>query len=121
MTYGAIYINVLQKNFMLAIIAIALLVFTFFIWAGIPFFLVGSFVESITASRALTYFSIALSGGIIFSLYFLPINLRVARSMANIKESSVLSSFLKLEMVWVAVVAGMWGLGLVMLLFTEGF
>lgn len=121
MTYGATYKNVLRKNFMLAIIAIALLFFTFFIWAGIPFFLVGSFVYSITASSALAYLSIALSGGILFSLYFLPINLKVARSMANRKKSSVLSSFLKLEMVWVAVVAGIWGLGLAMLLFTEGF
>ena len=32
------YIEVLKRNFMLVIMALVLLVVTFFIWAGVPFF-----------------------------------------------------------------------------------
>lgn len=115
MTYRALYKNVLQKNFMLGVIGLMLLFPTFFIWAGIPFFIVGRFVESIIANPTLVYFSIALSGGILFSLYFLPINLKVARGMAEVKNGSLLSSFLQLEMIWIAVVAVIWSIGMAIL------
>lgn len=99
------YLSVLKRNFMLVIIALILLIPTFFIWAGIPFFIVGSAVGNLTASPILIYLCISLSGGLIFSLYFLPINLKVAREIAVIKKLSSLNSFLRLEAVWITVVA----------------
>ena len=99
------YLNVLKRNFMLVIIALMLLIPTFFIWAGIPFFMVGSAVGNLTANPILIYLCISLSGGLIFSLYFLPINLKVAREIEVIKQLSSLNSFLRLEAVWIIVVA----------------
>lgn len=90
---------------MLVIIALMLLIPTFFIWAGIPFFLVGSVVGTLTANPILIFLCISLSGGLIFSLYFLPINLKVAQEIAVIKKISTLNSFLRLEAVWITVVA----------------
>ena len=116
MTYSAAYKEVLQKNFMLVVIAFVLLFPTFFVWAGIPFFIIGGTVGHITTSPILVYLSVALSGGILFSLYFLPLNVKVARYIANTKESSVLYSFLRLEMIWIVVIAVIWGLGMLVIL-----
>jgi len=90
---------------MLVVIALMLLIPTFFIWAGIPFFIVGNAVSNITANPILIYLCIALSGGLIFSVYFLPINLIVSRKIADIKKLSSINSFLRLEAVWITVVA----------------
>lgn len=116
MTYSAAYKKVLRKNFMLVIIAFVLLFPTFFVWAGVPFFIIGGAVAHITTSPILVYLCVALSGGILFSLYFLPINVKVARYMADTKESSALYSFLRLEMIWIVVVAVIWGLGMLVIL-----
>jgi hypothetical protein len=90
---------------MLAIIALVLLFPTFFIWAGIPIFIVGRAVGGLTASPIVFYLSISLSGGILFSLYFLPINLKVARRIVATKGCGTLNTFLRIEAGWVAVVA----------------
>lgn len=99
------YLSVLKRNFMLAIIGLILLIPTFFIWAGIPFFIVGSAVGDLTTNPILVYLSISLSGGLIISLYFLPINLKVAREMAIRKKVSTLNLFLRLESMWIIAVA----------------
>ncbi|WP_299095675.1 hypothetical protein [uncultured Metabacillus sp.] len=108
--YYSSYLKVLKQNFLLAIIALMLLIPTFFIWAGIPFFVVGSVVGSLTTSPILIYLCISLSGGVLFSLYFLPINLKVARSIAVAKKRSSLNSFMRLEAVWIVVVAMIFGI-----------
>lgn len=90
---------------MLVVIALMLLIPTFFIWAGIPFFFVGSAVSNLTANPILIHLCIALSGGLIFSVYFLPINLIVARKIAVIKKQSSIYSFLRLEALWITGVA----------------
>jgi hypothetical protein len=104
-----VYIDVLKKNFMLAIIALVLLFPTFFIWAGIPIFIVGRAVGGLTASPIVFYLSVSLSGGVLFSLYFLPINLKVARRLAVAKGCGSLNAFLRIEAGWVAVVALIFG------------
>lgn len=90
---------------MLVIIASVLLVLTLFIWAGIPVFIIGSAVASLTTSQFLVNLCISLSVGIIFSLYFLPINLKVAQDVAGTKKRSSYDSFIRIEIVWVLVIA----------------
>ena len=117
MSYSAAYKKVLRKNFMLVIIAFVLLFPTFFVWAGIPFFIIGGAVGHITTSPILVYLCVALSGGFLFSLYFLPLNVKVARYMADTKESSAWYSFLRLEMIWIVAVGVIWGLGMAILFY----
>src|SRR5690625_6330972 len=89
------YLNVLKREFMLVIIASILLVVTFFIWAGVPVFIIGSAVASLTTSQFLVNLCISLSVAIIFSLYFLPINFKVVqedRKSTRLNSSHVANS-----------------------------
>ncbi|WP_077319085.1 hypothetical protein [Virgibacillus proomii] len=108
--YYDIYRDILKKNFMLVVIALILLFPTFFIWVGIPIFFVGNALDNIITSRFLIYLGISFSGSCIFSLYFLPINLKVTRSIAVARKSSALHSFLRSETVWVLVGTVIWGI-----------
>lgn len=94
------YLETLKKNFMLIIMALMLLIPTFFIWAGIPFFVVSSIVGRLTVNPILLYLSISLSGGFLFSLYFLPFNLKVAQNLSFQKKQSRLLSLLQLQTGW---------------------
>ena len=85
---------------MLIIMAIVLLAVTFFIWAGVPFFIIGSLVAELTSNPVIIYFCISLSGGFLFSFYFVPVNLKVAKNIASIKRKSVTSSFVRLQTIW---------------------
>ncbi|WP_432356044.1 hypothetical protein [Sporosarcina sp. A2] len=98
------YLNVLKREFMLVIIAAVLLVVTFFIWAGVPVFIIGSAVASLTTSQFLVNLCISLSVAIIFSLYFLPINLKVAQDIAVTKKRSSYNSFIRIEIMWILVI-----------------
>lgn len=75
------YLKVLKKNFMLIIMALVLLIPTFFIWAGVPFFIIGGVVENITTNLLLVHLCISLSGGFLFSLPFVPINFKVSKNI----------------------------------------
>ncbi|WP_257536019.1 hypothetical protein [Metabacillus litoralis] len=97
------YSKVLKKNFMLVIVASFLLPLTFFIWAGVPFFIIGSTVAEFTSNLMIIHLCIALSGGFLFSLFFVPINLQVAKNIAEIKQCSVLDSFISIEVIWLLV------------------
>jgi len=99
------YLNVLKREFMLVIIASILLVVTFFIWAGVPVFIIGSAVASLTTSQFLVNLCISLSVAIIFSLYFLPINFKVAQDIAVTKKRSTYNSFIRIEIMWKLVIA----------------
>lgn len=94
------YSSVLKKNFMLIVMALVLLVVTFIIWAGVPFFIIGSLVAEATSNPIIIYFCISLSGGFLFSFYFVPVNLRVAKNIANIKSRGVISSFVQIQSIW---------------------
>lgn len=97
------YLKVLKKNFMLLIMALVLLIPTFFIWAGVPFFIIGIAVADLTSNLILIHLGISLSGGLLFSLYFAPINLKVARSIADIKHRGLIYSFIRIEAIWILV------------------
>lgn len=101
--YFQTYSNVLKKNFMLVIMASVLLVLTFYIWVGFAIFIVGASVAELTANLIIIHLSISISGGFLFSLFFLPINLKVAKNIAEIKERSKLMSFIRLELVWILI------------------
>ncbi|MCK0472482.1 hypothetical protein [Halalkalibacter sp. APA_J-10(15)] len=103
------YITIIKTNFMLIIIALMLLFVTFFIWAGLPFFVIGNTIDLFTNHAIMFYVSISLSGGFLFSLYFLPINLKVAKSIAAIKERGVVRSFLQIQLIWVFVCSVLFG------------
>ncbi|MBM7602584.1 hypothetical protein JOC75_000554 [Metabacillus crassostreae] len=99
--YSQNYSMVLKKNFMLVIIASVLLFFTFFIWAGVPVFIIGNFISELTSNLPIIYLCISISGGFLFSLFFVPINLKVAKNIANIKNRSVIISFMRIEVIWI--------------------
>lgn len=110
--YYRLYSDAVKKNFMLVIIALMLLFPTFFIWAGVPVFFVGNALENIIANKYVIYLGISLSGGLLFSVYFLPVNLKVARNIADERNSSFLQEFFLLEIKWILAAALIWGLGM---------
>ena len=67
------------------------------------FFIIGSAVAELTSNLVIIHFCISLSGGLLFSLFFLPINLKVAKNIAEIKQCSVLDSFISIEIIWLLV------------------
>ncbi|WP_047980223.1 hypothetical protein [Ornithinibacillus contaminans] len=97
--------NVLKNNFMLVLMAAVLLVMTYFIWFGVPIFIIGSAVADVTSNLFIIHVCVSLSGGILFSLYFVPFNLKVAKKVADLKHGSVMHSFIRIEIVWIVVCA----------------
>lgn len=95
------YLHVLKKNFMLVIMAAVLLPLTFFLWVGVPFFVIGSEVAELTSNLVIIHICISLSAGMLFSLFFVPINLKVAQHIADITQRSALISFLHIQVIWV--------------------
>ncbi len=83
--------------------ALFLLALTFFIWAGVPFFIIGSAIAELTSNMIIIHLCISLSGGFLFSLFFVPINLKVAKNIAEIKQCSVLDSFMSIEIIWLLI------------------
>ncbi|MDQ0158101.1 hypothetical protein [Alkalibacillus salilacus] len=108
--YFHMYLKSLKKNFMLVIIALVLLIPTFFIWAGIPIFIIGGAVENLTTNSSLIYLSVSLSGGFLFSLYFLPFNLKVARNMASAMRYNMVKTFVYIQIFIITVSAVMFGI-----------
>jgi len=70
---------------MLLIIAIALLFFTFAYWIGVPLFVIGNILSELHAPIFIQGVCISISVGLLFSLPFIPINLKVAKLGALIK------------------------------------
>ncbi len=97
------YVQVLKKDFMLAIIAIALLFFTFFMWAGFPIFFIAPALARLTANLTFIYVAILFLTSLLFTLYFLPINLKVARHIATVKNRNSIRSFIRIEILWIVI------------------
>lgn len=104
---------------MLIAIALVLLAATFPFWAGVPFFLVGSFVADISFNYGFVYTSIGLSGGFLFSIYFVPFNLKVARKIASVRNCSVAKAFMYIQAVWIIVCSFVFGATLLVIYFLE--
>ncbi|PIC85930.1 hypothetical protein CSV72_11300 [Sporosarcina sp. P20a] len=99
------YLHVVKREFMLVIMAAILLVVTSFIWVGVPVFMIGGAVASLTTSQFLVNLCISFSVAIIFSLYFLPINFKVAQEIAVTKKRSIYNSFIRIEIMWIVAIA----------------
>lgn len=93
------YKQVLKTNYMLLVMVLILLPITFFIWIGFPVFVVGSMVANFTTSIIINHFCIALSVGLIFSLYFIPFNFKVARNVATMNRVHTLFPFIHLQII----------------------
>lgn len=101
--YFQSYLYVLKNNYVLLVVASLLSFLTFFIWAGLPVFIIGTAVAELTTNLGVIHFFICVSGGILFSVMFIPINLQVAKKIAKLKNQSVMSSFLRIEMIWILI------------------
>lgn len=97
------YIKVLKRNYLLVLMASVLLTVTFFIWAGVPFFIVPSLLSKLTSNFVIVFLCISLSSGVLFSLYFVPLNLKVAKNIGNIKGSHTSKSFIYLQTIFIFV------------------
>ncbi|MUV37649.1 hypothetical protein JNUCC1_01455 [Lentibacillus sp. JNUCC-1] len=95
------YLHVLKKNFMLVIMAVGLMVFTFFLWAGVPVFIVGGAMGHLTMNPLVLHAAVSLSAGFLFAFYFAPINLKVAGHVAQLKNDRSFKSFVKIQTVWI--------------------
>lgn len=96
------YIKVLKTNYMLVLVA-SVLITVFFIWAGVPFFIVPSLLSKLTSNFVIVFLCISLSSGVLFSLYFVPLNLKVAKNIGNIKGSHTSKSFIYLQTIFIFV------------------
>ncbi|MBR7554010.1 hypothetical protein ACFFJI_02400 [Allobacillus sp. GCM10007491] len=110
--YFQSYLHVLKKNYMLVVIAAVLLILTYFIWAGVPFFIIGNIVADATSSGFVTLLSIALSGGFLFSLYFLPIHIKVAKRVASFEHRSVKKLFVQIQLVWIFICSAIFAISM---------
>ncbi|MYL59959.1 hypothetical protein GLW20_20820 [Virgibacillus halodenitrificans] len=109
-------LNVLKKNFMLLIMAIVLLIPTFFLWAGVPFFIIGALVENLISNPVLVFISISLSGGFLFSLYFLPFLYKVAKQLANITQTGVGNVLLRIHTIFIFICTVVYGITIFVIL-----
>src|SRR5699024_6961202 len=97
------YATTLKKNFMLLIMAFVLLVLTFFIWTGVPVFVVGEFVAGLTSNLVLYHLTISFSIGTLFSIYFVPLNINVAKHIATMKDCDVIGSFVRIQTLFIVI------------------
>ena len=118
--YRESYAFVLKKNFMLLIIAVALLFFTFAFWVGIPIFVIGDLLFKINIPFFIYAVFTPISIGFLFSLFFIPINLKVAKMVGKIKERSTLQTFIRLQSVFVLVSAILLSLIFGLIIWGEG-
>ena len=118
--YRESYAFVLKKNFMLLIIAAALLVLTFGYWIGIPIFVVGNMLSKINIPLFINSVCILISAGLMFSLFFIPINLKVAKVVGEMQEQSTLQTFIRLQLVFILVSAILLSLILGLIIWAEG-
>lgn len=114
------YAFVLKKNFMLLIIAAALLVFTFGFWIGIPIFVVGNLHSIISIPFFIYAVFTLIFIGLSFSLFFIPINFKVAKIVGKLKEQSTLQSFIRLQSVFILLSTILLSLIFALIIWAEG-
>lgn len=96
--YREAYVSVLKKDFMLLIIAIGLAFFTFAYWIGIPLFVVGDMLDNLHMPTLISIVCVFLLIGLLLSLFFIPLNLKVARVVRIAKQQSMLKTFTRLQL-----------------------
>ena len=103
--YSKAYVYVLRKNVMLLIIGIALAFFTFAFWIGVPIFVFGNMLIELNTPIFFYGLCISISVGLFFSVFFIPINLKVAKVVGKMKQQSTIQSFILLHLVFVLICA----------------
>ncbi|CAM3138217.1 hypothetical protein FITA111629_05860 [Filibacter tadaridae] len=118
--YREAYIFVLKKNYMLLTIATALLILTFGFWIGIPLFVVGNIFAELNASILIQGVCVFISAGLLFSLFFIPLNLKVAKRVGEMKQQSTLQTFIRLHLAFILLSAVVLCLLFLLILWVEG-
>ena len=118
--YSKAYAVVLRRNFMLLIIAIALLFFTFAFWIGIPIYVFGNMLSEFNAPILIRGVCISIAVGLFFSIFFIPINLKVAKMVGEMKQESTTQAFSRLHFAFVLLSAIVFYLILSLILWTQG-
>ena len=118
--YIKAYAFVLKKNFMLLVIAIALLFFTFAFWIGIPIFVLGNILSQLNIPIFIHGVCISIAVGLFFSIFFIPINLKVEKMVGEMKQESTTQSFSRLHIVFALLSAIVFYLILSLILLTQG-
>lgn len=96
--YREAYATVLKKNFMLLIIGLVLVFFTFAYWVGIPVFVVGGMLDELRMPNFISIVILFLSAGFLFSVLFIPLNIKVAHVVGKLKQQSTLQAFTRLQL-----------------------
>lgn len=99
--------QVLKTNFMLLLMAFMLLAITFFIWLSIPIFLVGTMLANVTTNVVILHVGMALLSGVLFSLYFIPFNLKLAHYVALEKRENKLLTFFQIQLIYIIISASL--------------
>jgi len=118
--YSKAYAFVLRENFMLLIIAIALLFFTFAFWIGIPVFVFGNILSELDTPIFIQGVCISIAVGLLFSIFFIPINLKVAKIVGEMKQESTTQAFSRLHLAFALLSAIVFYLILSLVLLTQG-
>ena len=95
--YREAYVSVLRKNFMLLIIAFVLVFFTFAYWIGIQIFVIGNMLDRLHIPVLISAVCVFLLVGLLFSLFFIPLNIKVARAVGKSKQQSTFQTFTRLQ------------------------
>ncbi|WP_397538494.1 hypothetical protein [Rummeliibacillus pycnus] len=74
-------------------------------WAGVPIFIVSKWLFELNTPWYVQFTGVTLSVGMLLSLFFIPINLKVAKTVAEIKCQSTLGRFIKIQLTFVVVFA----------------
>lgn len=96
--YREAYATVLKKNFMLLIMAVVLVFFTFAYWIGLPLFVVGSILGALHIPYFMLSVCVYLNAGLLVSLFFIPLNLKVASVVGKLKQQSTWRAFTRLQL-----------------------
>ena len=89
--YSKMYLHVIKKNFMLLIVTIALLFFTFAFWMGIPVYVISDFLSKFNTPHHIQNVCVLFGICILFSIFFIPINFKVAKALSEIKTLQLFS------------------------------
>lgn len=96
--YSKTYLRVLKKNFILLIVTIALLFFTFGFWMGIPVYVIGDILSKYDTPHYIQNICVLFGIGLLFSIFFVPINFKVAEVLREIKSQKLLPLFIRIQL-----------------------
>ncbi|MGE7932601.1 hypothetical protein [Viridibacillus arvi] len=96
--YGKAYVEFLKKDIMLLIIAIVLLFFSFGWWMGVPVFVVSIFLWDLNIPPLISIILVLLLISVLFTVFFIPMNIKVAKTIGKMKNRSTLKIFSRLQL-----------------------